>query len=121
MFIQIEDPSDLPRPPEEVQIRTLEIEPYPDGRRLRVHMELTPFLEPPDLTLRVQDQRGEAVADLSIISAQQSTMSLTVHLRGPEPKGSYTMEAVILYDDLGQVNRIERVIDLTMEKPDDPA
>lgn len=121
MFIQIEDPSDLPRPPEEVQIRSLDIEPYPDGRRLRVSMELTPFLEPPDLALRVLDEQGEEEADVSIISAQQTRLSLTVHLRSRELIGDYIIEAVILYDDLGQVSRFERAIELPMENTNDPA
>lgn len=121
MFIQIEDPSDSPRPPEKVQFRSLDIEPYPDGRRLRVSMELTPFLEGPDLALRVLDDQGGEVADVSIISAQQTRLSLTIHLPGSELAGSFTLEAVILYDDLGQVSRFERAIELPMESTDDPA
>ena len=121
MFIQIEDPSDLPRPPEEVKVRSLDIEPYPDGRRLRVSMELTPFLEPPDLAIRVLDEQGGEAADVSIISAQQTRLSLTVHLRSRELEGDYTVEAVIMYEDLGQVNRIERVIEWPLESADGPA
>lgn len=118
MFIQIEDPAEIPRPPEEVQIRSIEIDPYADGRRIRVLMELTPFLEPPDLTLRVLNQKGEEIANLSIIAVHQPSLSVTVHLRGPEIEGCFTMEAVILYEELGQVSRFERAIELPLEDND---
>jgi hypothetical protein len=121
MFIQIEDPSDLPRPPEEVRIRSLDIDPYPDGRRLCVLLELTPFMEPPDLSLRVLDSEGGEVADLSIIGAHQNTLSLTVHLRGPISDGAFTFEAAILYEDLGQVTQFQREIELVRETGDDQA
>jgi hypothetical protein len=121
MFVQIEDPSDLPRPPEEVQVRSMAVDPYPDGRRLRVILELTPFREPPDLSLRVLDQGQREVADISIISAHQATLGFTVHLRGPAPKGRYTMEALVSYDQLGQVHQFQRTIELPMEHGDGPA
>lgn len=121
MFIQIEDPSDLPRPPEEVHIRSLDIDPYPDGRRLRLLLELTPFMEPPDLSLRVLNGEGEEVADLSIIGAHQNILSLTVHLQGPISGGAYTLEAAILYEDLGQVNLFQREIELVRESGDGQA
>jgi hypothetical protein len=121
MFIQIEDPSDLPRPPEEVQVRAVAVEPYPDGRRLRVIVELTPFQEPPDLSLRILDQERREVADLSIISAHQATLGFTVHLRGPAPKGRYTMETLVTYEQLGQVHQLQHMIELPMEVRDDTA
>ncbi len=121
MFIQIEDPSDMPRPPEEVHIRSLQVEPYPDGRRMRVSIELSPFQQAPDLSLRVLNSQGEEVADLSIIAAHQTKLGLTVHLRDPEPQGQFTFETMVLYEDLGEVNRLQQLIDLPMESSGDTA
>jgi hypothetical protein len=119
MFIQIEDPSDLPRAPNEVKIRDMQLKPYPDGRRLRVLLELTPFEQPPDLSLQVLDQAGEQVADLDIIAAHQNMLGLTVHLRGPAPKGQFSIQASVRYEELGEVHQVERKINLPMGPKDD--
>jgi hypothetical protein len=119
MFIQIEDPSDLPRSPNEVKIREFNLSAYPDGRRLRVFLELTPFQDAPDLSLEVLDEENEQVADLDIIAAQQNKLGLTVHLRGPEPRGLFTFRVSVHYEELGQVHQIERKIELPMEPQDD--
>ncbi len=121
MFIQIEDPSDLPRPPEEVQIRSVDIDPYPDGQRLHVLIELTPFTEPPDLSLRVMDLDGVELADLSIIGAHQNKLGLTVHLRGSNYKSPLSLEAVVQYEALGTVHKIERKIKTAGEHGNDTA
>lgn len=121
MFIQIEDPSDLPRPPEEVQIRAIEIDPYPDGQRLRVLVELTPFLEPPDLSVRVLDADGVEVADLSIIGAHQKSLGLTIHLRGAVTEDPYTIEASIQYEEHGLVHKFSKTFEVVRKSGNDQA
>ena len=121
MFIQIEDPSDLPRPPEEVHIRAIAIDPYPDGQRLRVTIELSPFLQPPDLNLRVLDVDGQEMAELSIIEAHQTTLGLTVHPRGPDKRLPHRLEASVHYEDLGEVHHFVQSIDLGQELGNDQA
>ena len=121
MFIQIEDPSDLPRPPEEVQIRAIDIDPYPDGQRLRVLIELTPFLESPDLSVRVLNNQGKEAADLSIVGAHQQSLGLTIHLRGPYSQDPYTIDATVLYEDLGQVHQVSKTFTIVRESGNDQA
>ncbi len=121
MFIQIEDPSDLPRPPEEVHIRAIAIDPYPDGQRLRVTVELSPFMEPPDLSLRVLDAEELEIAELSIIGAHQTTLGLTVHLRGAEKSLPYRLEASVHYEDLGEVHHFVQPIEFNQEPGNEQA
>ena len=121
MLIQIEDPSDLPRPPEEVQIRAIEIDPYPDGQRLRVLIELTPFIESPDLSLRVSTSEGRQVADLSIVGAHQQSLGVTIHLREPSSKDSYTLDATLEYEHLGQVHQFSKTFGIISESGNDQA
>ncbi len=45
-------------PPAEVRFTELRIEPWPDGRRLRVHVSLTPFQNKPDLEAMILDEAG---------------------------------------------------------------
>jgi hypothetical protein len=101
MDIFFTDPSDVPLPPAEVRIRTFEVEPYPDGSRLRVTLTLTPFQKGPHCELAVFDSLGQPVASASIIEPITSHMQLTMHLRAAGIPGtagdSYEARAVISY------------------------
>lgn len=118
MYIQIEDPSDLPRPPEEVQIRAIDIDPYPDGRRLHVQVELTPFIEPPDLEIRVLDASEAELAELSIIGAHQKSIAVTVHLSSNASPRACKVVASIHYEDIGQVHQFIQAVELGKERDD---
>ena len=41
MDIFFEDPDDVPVPPQEVEIRELKAQPYPDGRRVSIHYHIS--------------------------------------------------------------------------------
>jgi hypothetical protein len=43
MDIFFHDPTDIPLPPAEVRIRQFKGEPWPDGRRVKLTLELTLF------------------------------------------------------------------------------
>ena len=53
MEIFFNDPEDLPVPPEEVRIRELTAKANPDGRRVRVYLEITPFQRAPDAEVNI--------------------------------------------------------------------
>lgn len=97
MDIFFTDPSDIPLPPDEVRIRQLKAEPWPDGRRLRVYLELSPFQKKPDGEISVVSNTGIEVANVSIIETMDPKMEFTLHLRGEEPQGLYRVNAVIFY------------------------
>ena len=109
MQLEIEffDPAEVPVPPEEVEFRSLEAEPYPDGARVKVSMTLTPFQERPSIDIEVLDPQGAKVASSSIVEATDTTMSLTLHLKSPGAVSNYTLIARIHYEDLGEVARGE--------------
>ena len=119
MFIQIEDPSDLPRPPEEVSVRAIQVDPYPDGQRLRVTLEFTPFQEAPDLVVRVLDANETELAEVSIIGAHQPTLGLTVHLKKQSNQYPYSLDASVRYDELGEVNQLTQSFELDSEQGND--
>ena len=119
MFIQIEDPSDLPRPPEEVSVRAIQVDPYPDGQRLRVTIDLTPFLEAPDLVLRVLDANETELAEVSIIGAHQPTLGLTVHLKKQTQQYPYSLDASVRYEELGEVNQFSHSFEPELKQGDD--
>lgn len=97
MDIYFQDPSDIPLPPEEIRIRELRAEPYPDGRRVRILLEITPFQKRPNCEIQVMDQDENVVASLSIIESIDAKMDFTVHLKTDEPIGEFTVSSEIYY------------------------
>jgi hypothetical protein len=97
MDLVFHDPSDIPLPPHEVRIRDLRAEPHPDGRRVRVFLELTPFTQRPSGELVLQDFSGNELANVSIVEAFIPKMELTMHMRGENLKPPYHLSATIYY------------------------
>ena len=99
MDINFTDLSEVPLPPHEVRIRDFRVEPYPDGKRVRVYLELTPFQKRPSGELFITDQLGNQVATANIIETIDPQMELTMHLRTADPQGPFTARVLIFYTD----------------------
>ncbi|MFN2198163.1 MAG: hypothetical protein ACK2UW_18735 [Anaerolineales bacterium] len=97
MDIFFQDPNEIPLPPEEVRILNFTAKPYPDGRRIRVHLELTPFQKRPNLTLYAENPENRRVAEASVIESMTRTLEITMHLRGPQQGGSYVAHVQVYY------------------------
>lgn len=123
MDIFFQDPSAIPLPPDEVKIVELRAEPWPDKQRIRVHLEITPFLKRPNGEISLIDAHGVQIASVDIIESIETSMDFTLHLRGVEPAGDFIVSALIYYledksgsgeevaDDLFAQNRL--VVDQT--------
>jgi hypothetical protein len=101
MDIFFADPSEVPLPPNEVRIRALNVEPWPDGKRLRVYLEVDPFQKRPNADLTLLDQDGRELSSVSIIESMTRKMELVMHLRGATP-GSCTLQALLYYASFPQ-------------------
>jgi hypothetical protein len=99
MDIFFQDPSEIPLSPDEVRIRHLRAEPWPDGRRVGVYLEVDPFQRRPNADLVVTAPNGEEVAQVSIIEPMTRKMELTLHLRAAQPGLAYTLRAVLFYSE----------------------
>ncbi len=97
--IEFVEPDEVPQPPAEVKIESLLARVYPDGRRVRVDVKLTPFMERPNLEFRVTNAQGYEVASLSVIESMDYKFEMTVHLRGPQPSGPHTLRGELFYGD----------------------
>jgi hypothetical protein len=104
MQIFFQDPEEIPLPPEEVRILELDVQPYPDNRRVKVFLHITPFQQRPNAELQIENSRGERVASVSVIETIDPRMEFTLHLREAEPGGQYTLLGVVFYteDDQGE-------------------
>jgi hypothetical protein len=97
MDIFFQDPNEIPLPPAEVRILEFRASPYPDGRRVRVYLEVTPFQKRPNVDVSVDDKIGNTAAEVSIIETMTRKMEFTIHLRVPKPEGTYSVDAVVYY------------------------
>ncbi len=116
-------------PPAETRLVELRAQPDPDGKRLRVYLELTPFLKRPNIELLLTDQQGLEVSSASIIEPMGWKLELTLHIRkatSPLPSASgqskinldsarttqYQLSASLTYPDLGEMDRRLITVDI---------
>ncbi len=95
MFFADED--EVPLPPREVRITAAAAEPAPDGRRVALHITLTPFLEYPNLEVVLYRPDGAEERSLTIIGTMERDLMVTLHIRQPQP-GDYRAQIDLLYD-----------------------
>lgn len=100
--INFHDPGDIPLPPDEVRIRELRVEPLPDGRRVHLFIEITPFQQKPNCEIIIFSDIGHEAASLSIIEAIDYKMQFTVHLKDALPAATYTVEMEVYYFEADQ-------------------
>ena len=100
MDIFFHDPDDIPLPPNEVRIRQFNVQPYPDGKRVRVYLEVTPFQKHPSAEISLFDALGDELGSISIIETIDPRMEMTMHLRGANANGPFTARADLFYEDL---------------------
>jgi hypothetical protein len=84
--------------PEETRITSISAKPYPDGYRLHVNIEMTPFQQRPHLEVVLNDADKEEIASSSIIEPLGWKIEFTMHIRG-ELNNPYTLEARLFYPD----------------------
>jgi hypothetical protein len=84
--------------PEETRITALSAQPYPDGYRLHVNIEMTPFQKRPHLEVALIDAENNEVASTTIVEPMSWKIEFTMHIRG-ELKNPYTLAAKLFYPD----------------------
>jgi hypothetical protein len=95
------DPTQTPRPRDQIRVEDVTLEPYPDGRRVKVGLRITPFgpTDRPNLDIVVRDEEGKEAATMSVIETLENNFALTIHLRGEEvAHGTYDVEVRLFYD-----------------------
>lgn len=116
MDIFFQDPSAIPLPPEEVKIVELRAEPWPDKRRVKVILEITPFQKRPNGEIILLDAQGNQLSSVNIIESIEARMEITLHVRGIEPDGDFTVSALIYYLEEPINNGEDVEVDLIKQK-----
>lgn len=113
--LPLPDDDEIPEmelPPQEVRVRTLNAEPREGSNRVRVSVDLTPFQQRPNLAVTIVDAGGQEAASIYIVETMDSRFSLTMHLRGADLRGPYTLNAEVSYPEIGQVHQAQVVFDI---------
>jgi hypothetical protein len=107
-------------PPQEVHFIELKTEPWPGQPvRVRVHLEITPFLERPNIhAVIARDDRAE-ISSIHIIETIETRMVFTMHLRGEAGDGPLTLTAKLYYPDTGTVD--EKTVTVNLPSFEAPA
>lgn len=98
MDIFFQDPNEIPLPPSEVRILEFNATPYPDKKRVRIYLELTPFQQRPSLDVNTVNSEGLQVSQISIIETMSRKLEFTIHLRDLNPLGKYLISAQVFYN-----------------------
>jgi hypothetical protein len=106
--------------PEETHITSLTAVPYPDGRRLRVNLEITPFQTRPYIEVTLKDADNEEVASASVVEPMSWKLEFTLHLRG-ELRNPFTLEAHLFYPEGPSDEPRTVTFDVNPPSEDDPA
>lgn len=94
--------------PEATRILDLRAEPFPDGRRLRVALDLTPFQKRPDIEFVLTDAEGHVAGSASVVEPVAWKLELTLHNRKAGPtSGQYCLSAQLSYPELGKIDQRE--------------
>lgn len=134
MTISFFEPGDVPQAPDKVKIEHLQATPYPDGWRVKMELNVTPFQQRPNLEIGLfkvlDDDSQKAVANFSIVETMHPRMEFTLHIRGVDrPDGSYKLRAMLYYRDEVDVEagnpgeiqvKDQQTIDLVIQVENDP-
>lgn len=99
MTITLSPSSQIPRQPEDVELKSYTAQPYPDGKRVALTLTFTPFQQPPSAEIEVHDPAGNVAAHVNIIGSTDAEIRVVVHLRGESLPGTYTATARAFYLD----------------------
>jgi hypothetical protein len=91
----------IPLPPEEMRFKEVKVEPVLDNGpvRLRVYLETTAFQQRPYMEVTLYNNLGQEIASASIIEPIQRKNVFTMHLRGQQQNGKFSLQARMFYPE----------------------
>jgi hypothetical protein len=108
--INFSDLDGIPLPPDEVRIRALRVDPLPNGRLVRVYLEVDPFQIRPNADLTISDDEGREVASTSIIESMDRNIEIRMHVPGAIREREYSLKAILFYAEFEGASNSEAEI-----------
>jgi hypothetical protein len=113
MDIFFTDPNEIPLPPENVRIRELSAEPWPDGQKVRVYLETDPSQKRPSAELTIIDPQGEPISTISIVESMTRKIEVNMHIRSSPMAGDYTLAVSLYFDQIHSETDQEKIPQIT--------
>jgi hypothetical protein len=85
--------------PDETKILSLTADPYEDGRRVRVNIEISPFEIRPHLEFTLTDMESQEISTASFVEPMTWKLEFTMHMRAEPADGPLDLEARLYYPD----------------------
>ena len=85
--------------PEETRILSLTAEPYGDGERVRVNIEISPFEKRPHLEFVLTDSENKEISSASFVEPMTWKLEFTMHVRTKPADGPLDLAARLYYPD----------------------
>jgi hypothetical protein len=101
--------------PEKTRIQSLDVQPYPDGERVRVNVQMTPFQQRPHVEVKITDGNGDEVATASIVEPMSWKLEITMHLRGATAN-PFTLAARLFYPDGPEAEPVSKSFEVLLQK-----
>jgi len=112
MDIFLRDPNEIRLPPEDVRLSKVKITPQPTNRRVKIYLELTPFMKRPNISVTITSPMGKEVAHTHIVETMSPKLEFIMHLREPDPGSEYIVEISIYYQRLPEPSDVPMDIPL---------
>jgi hypothetical protein len=113
--IFLHDPHEIRLPPEEVRLTKVEVKPKPNGRQVKIHLELTPFMKRPSIAVSITSSSGNEVSHTSILETMLHDLEFTMHLRQAEVGEELTVKTAVYYQKLPEPS--ETPMDIPLPDP----
>lgn len=112
MDIFFRDPNEIRLPPEEVRLGKVQVTPQPNGGRVKIYLELTPFIKRPNISVIIASASGKEVAHTNILETMLPKLEFTMHLREPGPGSEYSIETTVYYQRLPEPSDVPMDVQL---------
>ncbi len=90
--------SKSPPAQDDIKILSFAAEPYPDGRRVKVRLLLSSFLQGPNAIINLSNQENQELASVNIVDIFSPENEITLHFPGNKKQpGKYTVDIEVFY------------------------
>ena len=115
MNIFSQDLNEIRLSPEEVRLLKVQITSLSNGNRVKIYLELTPFMKRLNVNVTIKDASGKQVAHTSILETMLAKMEFTMHLHEPEQGREYSVETSVYYQRMPEPS--ESSVDIQLPDP----
>ncbi len=91
---------------DDIKILSFDAEPYPDGRRVKVKLLLSSFLQGPNAIINLSNEEDQELAAVNIVNIFSPENEITLHIPGNKKlPGNYFVNIEIFYAEEEEIEQ----------------